>query len=197
MITNHTVESLKAFESDIAETYNAGKIKAPVHLEGGNEKQLIDIFNSIGSKDWLFVTWRSHYKCLLKGVDPSRLKADIIAGKSITLNYPEHRIVSSAIVGGIIPIALGVALSIKRNGLDDKVFAFVGDMTSHCGVFYECMSYAANHELPIGFIVEINGKSVCTDTEQVWGRTKPWWDVIYYDYELPWPHSGAGKRINF
>ena len=54
----HTVESLKAFELDIADEFNAGHIRAPIHLEGGNEQQLLDIFKDIKNDDWVFVTLR-------------------------------------------------------------------------------------------------------------------------------------------
>src|SRR5215831_4668840 len=85
MITNHTPDTLKEFEQQIAEDFNAGKIRAPVHLAGGNEEQLIDIFSAVTKSDWVLTQWRSHYHCLLKGVPPERLRADILAGRSITL----------------------------------------------------------------------------------------------------------------
>ena len=108
------------FEKEIAQIFNAAKIKAPIHLHGNNEDQLLKIFESINPDDWIFSSWRSHYHCLLKGVPPDQLKKDIINGKSMTLLYPEYNIYTSAIVGGVIPIALGTAISLKKeknNGL--------------------------------------------------------------------------------
>ena len=64
----YTSDSLCAFEADIANEFNSGHIRAPVHLDGGNELELCEIFLSIKPEDWCFVTWRSHYICLLKGV---------------------------------------------------------------------------------------------------------------------------------
>lgn len=191
-----TPADLIAFESDIAECFNAGQIRAPVHLAGGNEEALIEIFKEIGPLDWVATTWRSHYHCLLKGVPPATLKADIMAGRSITLNYPEHRIVSSAIVAGVLPIALGVAWSIKRQGGRERVWAFLGDMAVTTGMFTECSRYAAGHNLPIRFVMEDNGKSVCTPTAETWGRHVSI-DRVGYKYDLPWPHAGAGKRVQF
>ncbi len=199
-----TSEELIAFEKDIADCFNRGEIRAPVHLAGGNERQLIDIFAGIKPQDWIAVSWRSHYHCLLKGVPPGRLKASILAGRSISLCFPDFRIISSAIVGGALPIALGVAWSIKRQGGQERVWAFVGDMTAESGMFSECVQYAHGHDLPIRFVVEDNGLSVCTDTWKVWGNKADWERVIgrdypiqYYKYELPWPHAGAGKRVQF
>ena len=102
------------FEKDIANIFNEAKIKAPIHLHGNNEDQLLEIFKSVKNEDWIFSSWRSHYHCLLKNVPPKRLKRDIIEGKSMTLLYPEYKIYTSAIVGGVIPIALGTALSLKK-----------------------------------------------------------------------------------
>jgi pyruvate dehydrogenase E1 component alpha subunit len=139
-----TKEDLINFETEIADIFNEGKIKAPVHLYSGNEEKMIDIFKDIDEDDWVFCSWRSHYQCLLKGVPPETLKKDIIDGKSITLCYPEHKIYSSAIVTGIIPIATGLALDIKNKNGKNKVWCFIGDMTSETGTFFENWKYSVN-----------------------------------------------------
>ncbi len=94
-------------------------------------------------------------------------------------------------------------MAIKRQHLANRVWIFVGDMSARTGVFHECMSYVIGHDLPVEFVVENNGLSVCTDTLQTWGADAEifWYGNLpnfhKYDYELPWPHSGAGKRVNF
>jgi TPP-dependent pyruvate/acetoin dehydrogenase alpha subunit len=102
-------EQLIQFEKEIAELYESGQIKAPVHLRDGNEQALCDIFKSIREQDFAFCSWASHLHCLLKGVPPERVKQDILEGRSITLNYPEYNLFSSAIVGGTASIATGTA----------------------------------------------------------------------------------------
>lgn len=195
-----TKEELIAFEVDIASLFNAGKIRAPIHLSGENEDELIRIFADVKPDDWVATNWRSHYHCLLKGVPPECLMADILLGRSITLCYPEYRIFSSAIVGGALPIAVGIALGIKRRGGRERVWAFCGDMTGRGGMFHECEQFAEGYGLPITFVVEKNGLSVCTDTAASWSSDNgPWISTGYveYEYKLPWPHSGAGHRVNF
>jgi pyruvate dehydrogenase E1 component alpha subunit len=204
-----TAEQLIGFEKTIADAYNSGVIRAPVHLSGGNEEQLIKIFKDVDEQDWVCSAWRSHYHCLLKGVPTQTFMEDIWAGRSITLCYPEQRVITSAIVGGIIPIALGIALGIKRQGGTEKVWCFVGDMTAVGGAFHEALNYAVGSDLPIKFIIEDNGKSVGTDTRDAWGPDSksvldlydyefPYSSYIYYyQYELPWPHAGAGKWVEF
>ena len=191
------------FENDIAAVFNSGKIRAPVHLYSGNEEVLINLFKKIKKNDWVFCSWRSHYQCLLKGVPPKRLKKEILEGKSISLCFPEYRIYSSAIVGGTLPIAVGMAVSLKRKKSRNKVYCFMGEMTSETGIAHETIKYSRNKKLPIHFIVEDNRKSVCTDTRKTWSQGKLTYEkssdkyVTYYKYNLKYPHAGAGKRVQF
>jgi pyruvate dehydrogenase E1 component alpha subunit len=76
------IRELLSFESEIADLFNKGKIKAPIHLYYGNEDQLIKIFKNVNREDWVFCSWRSHYQCLLKGVPKTIIKNEIINGKS-------------------------------------------------------------------------------------------------------------------
>jgi pyruvate dehydrogenase E1 component alpha subunit len=198
-----TREDLIEFEEEIASLFNAGKIRAPVHLYSGNEDRMIEVFRDVKPEDWVMCSWRSHYQCLLKGVPRERLRDEILAGRSIALCFPEHRIMSSAIVGGILPIAVGVAAAMKRRGETGRVHCFLGDMTSETGIAHECIKYSTNHQLPMRFIIEDNGKSVCTDTREVWGETALTYErekhplVVFYKYQTKYPHAGAGVRVQF
>ena len=198
-----TPEDLIAFETHIAEVFNAGKIHAPVHLYFGNEAQMIEIFRDVKPEDWVFCSWRSHYQCLLKGVPREEVKAEILDGRSISLCFPKYRVVSSAIVTGVLPIAVGTAMGIKRRGEKARVHCFVGDMTAETGAFHECLKYSTNHQLPIRFIIEDNAKSVCTDTRETWNQPVLTYEngrhplVVYYKYQTKYPHAGAGKRVQF
>ena len=202
MITNLTKEELIEFENKVAETFNNAKIKAPVHLHNGNEEQLIEIFKNVKIEDWIFYSWRSHYHCLLKGVPQEELMNEILLGRSISLCFDKYNIISSAIVTGVLPIAVGKALSIKMRNGNERVWCFLGDMTSETGLAHECIKYSENFDLPITFVIEDNGKSVCTDTRKTWGLTEltniKSKKVIYYQYQLiKYPHAGAGKRVQF
>lgn len=194
-------EQLIAFEEDIAAEFNAGKIRAPVHLSSGNEQQLCDIFRGVWPLDWVCSTWRSHYHCLLKGVPAEEVKAEIMAGRSINLCFPNYRVVTSAIVGGIIPIALGISIGLRQANENRHVWCFIGDMTARTGIFHEAHAYAVNFDLPITFVIEDNGVSVCTNTREAWNDNNPiplTRKVRYYRYQNKrWPHAGAGQRVQF
>ena len=193
-----TTQSLIDFENLIVKHWEDAKIRGPIHLSNGNEEQLIEIFKRINTTDWVFSNWRSHYHCLLKGIDSNWIEQEILQGKSITLCKMDDKFYSSAIVTATLPIALGAALSIKQSGTDDKVWVFVGDMSFETGAFYEVHKYARNFNLPLYFVVEDNGVSTYTPTEVTWNvkRDIPN-DVIHYTYKSKYPHYGSGKWIAF
>lgn len=196
-------EQLIAFEDEVAARFNAAQIRAPVHLYSNNEEHIIRIFKDIKSTDWVFCSWRSHYQCLLKGVPKSEVMDKIMAGQSIALCFPEYKIYSSAIVGGVLPIAVGVAMSIKRKGSEEKVHCFLGDMTAETGIAHESIKYSQRHNLPIRFIIEDNGKSVVTNTREAWNSDTLLYEnskdpmIVYYRYQNKYPHAGAGTRVQF
>jgi TPP-dependent pyruvate/acetoin dehydrogenase alpha subunit len=202
-----TPEDLLAFEEDIAKEFAAGKIKAPIHLGGGNEQRLINIFRDIRPEDWVLCGWRSHYHCLLKGVPPNVLKRQILKGHSVALTFPEHKVLCSGIMGGIAPIAAGLAWAIAQRGrketgayhlsFDSFVYCFLGDMSAESGIAHEAMKYAARWDLPVTWIIEDNGLSVCTPTQASWGEAHGRPDVERYHYKLSRPHSGIGQWVRF
>lgn len=195
-----TKEELIAFEREIADLFNAKKIPAVIHLYSGGEEALIKIFKGIRPQDWVLCSWRSHYQCLLKGVPKYELKTAILAGNSIHLAFPKYRILSSGIVAGILPIAVGLALGIRRRGEgkeDTKVHVFMGDMTSETGTAHECMKYARGFDLPINFYIEDNGVSAETDTKKVWGLKKLT-NTPAFSYKMErYRHAGTDAWVKF
>ena len=97
------------FEILIKTLYEEGRIKAPIHLSGNNEDQLIQIFRKIKLTDWVVSNWRSHYHALLHGIPEDWLKKRILEGRSMGINSKKYKFYSSSIVGGGLPIALGLA----------------------------------------------------------------------------------------
>ena len=177
-----TPADLIAFEAAIAREFDAGRIHAPVHLSGGNEQQLIDIFREVKPADWVCSNWRSHYHALLKGIPASEVKRQILAGRSMFISSVEHRFISSAIMGGMLPIACGLAYA------GERVWCFVGDMCARVGTFQDAKMYAECNNLDVHFVIEDNGLSTNTPTLDAWG---PIWKEIYpheYRYKRTYPH---------
>lgn len=240
-----TKQELIDFEYLVSETFEKGSIRGPVHLSYGNEDYLIDLFQYVHPNDWVFSTWRNHYHALLHGVPRQELLDKILDGKSISFQSPEHNFYTSAIVNGMVPIAVGTALGIKleyeylkkqsdefreKNSKafndfrpsNQMVWCFVGDMTAESGVFYEALKYSIRNELPIHFVIENNGLSTNTPTQESWGTKynfgmcdamqhlfnhdkigaeyryamKDY--VSYFEYKREnYPHVGIGKWIHF
>lgn len=190
-------EQLMDFEKWCVETYKAGRLRSPLHLSGGNEDFLIALFKDIQPEDWVFTTYRSHYHSLLKGVSPEWLKQWVLQNKSIHVMNKEHKIFTSAIVGGTLSPALGAAFAIKLKQGKNRVWAFCGDMTAETGTFCEVTKYARRQNLPITFIVEDNGLSTDTPTQEVWGTQDGGPNIIRYQYKRIYPHYGVGVFVDF
>lgn len=189
-MTPLTAADLRAFEREVADAFEAKRIHAPVHLAGGNEDQLIEIFQEIARTDWVFSTWRSHYHALLHGIPRALVMEEILAGRSMMLHFPAYRFFTSAIVGGILPIACGVAAAGAR------AWCFVGDMAASLGAFSDARRYAAGHQLPIEFVIEDNGLATNTPTSKAWGV--PGVAAFrHYRYTRTYPHVGSGIYVAF
>jgi TPP-dependent pyruvate/acetoin dehydrogenase alpha subunit len=202
-------QELIDFEQDIGDTFNRGEIRAPIHLYDGAEDQIMRVFERIDiENDWVCCTWRNHYQALLKGIPSHTLRDRIMAGKSMIMNLPEYKFICSSIVGGIPSIAVGLAMASQLKDTGEHVWCWTGDMSAETGSWHEAYKYAVNHKLPITFVVEDNGLSVMTPTQQIWGREIPYYaadtdwyesaNLIYYRYKNnKYPHAGAGIRVQF
>jgi pyruvate dehydrogenase E1 component alpha subunit len=213
-----TAADLIEFEARVAEAFGAATIPGPVHLSGGNEEELIGLFkgipqgdesvpegwfsgaSGINRDDWVFSTYRSHYHALLHGIDPEWLLAEIIAGRSMNIYSEKPKFFTSAIVGGCLSIAVGVAAALKRSRSPQRVWCFVGDMAATTGAFHEARKYAVGNALPIMFVIEDNGLSCDSPTVECWGPpgTRGEGDrQMAYTYKRVWPHVGVGKFVQF
>lgn len=185
------------FEEDIKAHFLKGEIRAPIHLSSGNEDALIEIFKQIKDTDWVFSSHRNHLHALLHGIPKEWVKGEILAGRSMHLNSREHKFMSSSIVGGCLPIAIGVAIALKMKGSSDRVYVFVGDMAAETGIFHECSKYAGRNDLPITFVIEDNGLSTNSPTQEVWGLEDGKPNIISFKYVRGYPHINVGAFVVF
>lgn len=202
METGLTPKELREFELEIFDLFKNKQIHSPIHLRGGNEEQLIEIFKKINHDDYCFLTWASHLECLLKGVPKDKVREKILKNKSICMSFKEYNIISSAIVAGNAPIAVGTALGIKKRGKKSHVWCFVGDMAFYTGTVQEAIRYSEVNDLPITFVVADNGLSVTTPTEKIWGNQiesicSKSSKCLYYKYVNAFPHAGIGEKVLF
>ncbi len=180
-------EELIAFENEVARRFDAGEISGPVHLCSETQAEpLIEIFEDIKRTDYVLSTWRSHWHALLHGVPRDNVMAEILKGRSMMLHFPEHRFMSSAIMGGMLPIACGLAAG------GEKVWCFVGDMCASTGAFQDAYKYARRNALSVTFVIEDNWLSTNTPTAKAWGDRE-----IYPYHSITTDDSGYSRRYSY
>ena len=196
-----TKKELISFEKRIYDLFEAGELPYLLHLCGGNEDQLIEIFSKINEGDWVFSTHRSHYHYLLKGGNEQKLLDKIKGGDSMFIFDKELNFYSSSVLAGCTGIAVGVAEALKREGSPHKVWCFIGDGAEDEGHFYEAVRYASGKNIPCTFIIEDNDRSVDTTKE---GRGSNGFriespHIFRYDYKPTYPHAstGSGRIVQF
>lgn len=197
-----TKEQLIAFEDRVYELFESGDLPYLVHLCGGNEDQLIDIFKQIKEGDKVYSSHRTHYHYLLAGGDPKDLEQKILDGDSMFVFNKELNFFSSSILSGTACIAAGAALALKRSGSSSRVWCFIGDGAEDEGHFYEAVRMVNGWDLPCTFIIEDNNRSVETNVEQRRGNDTFKWNtkcVKTYSYTPKYPHAstGSGKIVKF
>lgn len=187
------------FENRLADRFDEGELPYLVHLSGGNEDQLLEIFKEIRPSDYVFSTHRNHYHYLLHGGPPERLEQLVLNGKSMFVFDRMRNFFSSSIVAGNVAIAVGVAWALKRKSSSQKVWCFVGDGAEDEGHFYEAVRYVDGWNLPCTFVIEDNNRSVSAPKNIRWGDgddADTWLFhpcVMRYCYTPTWPHGGNGR----
>jgi pyruvate dehydrogenase E1 component alpha subunit len=184
-------QDLIDFEKEVARRFEAKEILGPIHLNSETQiASLMTIFAQIKRTDYVLATYRGHFHALLHGVPRERVMADICAGRSMSLHYPEHRFMTSAIVGGLLPIAVGLAAA------GEQVWCFVGDMAASTGGYKDAFRYAQAQDLNVRFIIENNGLATNTPTIDAWGRGCMLASRTY-NYKRTEAHCGSGVYVSF
>ena len=199
---NATKQELIDFEKSVASHWEAGDLPYLIHLSGGNEDSLIDLFEDIKDGDWIFSTHRNHHHALLAGIPQSELLGRILSGDSMFVFDRSRNFYTSSFLAGTCAIAAGVAYSLKEEGSDNWVWCFVGDGAEEQGHFYEAVMFVEGQDLPCMFIIEDNNRSVdSTIEERMPTKFRMEWPscVIRDCYKPTYPHAGNGtsKRIVF
>jgi TPP-dependent pyruvate/acetoin dehydrogenase alpha subunit len=164
------MKKIRLTEETIAARYSEWKMRCPTHLCTGQEAVAASVGQALRKNDFMVSSHRSHGHYLCKGGDLNKMLAEIYgkatgccAGKGGSMHLIDQVVGfmgSTAIVGGTIPIGVGLGLSIKLNGTDQVSCVFFGDGATEEGVFYESINFAAVKSLPVLFVCENNLYSV-------------------------------------
>ncbi len=164
------MKRIRMVEEAIADRYSQWKMRCPTHLSIGQEAVSAAVGAALRRDDMAVSGHRAHGHYLGKGGDLKRMLAEIYgkatgccAGKGGSMHLVDLSVGfmgSTAIVGGTIPVGVGLGLSIQLRRTDQVSVVFLGDGAVEEGVFYESVNFAALRKLPVLFVCENNFYSV-------------------------------------
>lgn len=161
-----TMLLIRRFEEKSAEMYTQGKIHGFLHLYIGEEAVAAGAMSALRPTDRIVSTYREHGHALARGIAPGAVMAEMFGkangcsggrGGSMHLFDAATRFYGGyAIVGGGLPIAVGLALADKLQECDAVTACFFGDGAVAEGEFHESLNLAALWRLPVLFLCENN-----------------------------------------
>lgn len=173
---------VRRLEEKCAELYGAGKIRGFLHLYIGEEATGVGALHALTAEDNIVATYREHGHALLRGMDMGVLMAEMYGkqegcargrGGSMHLFDRKARLFGgNAIVGGGLPLAVGLALAEKMQGSRRVTACFFGDGAVAEGAFHESMNLAALWQLPVLFCCENNLYAMGTAIERGESQTR-------------------------
>jgi len=157
---------IRYFEQKADELFALGKVHGTMHLSIGEEAVAVGAISAIRPDDYILSTHRGHGHCIAKGADIKLMMAEFLGketgycrgrgGSMHIADVERGNLGATGVVGGGIPIAMGVGLSIKMRGTDQVVLGFFGDGAANLGPFHESLNMAAIWDLPVVYICENN-----------------------------------------
>lgn len=173
---------IRAFECKARELYEQnrtqdwdelraqGTMFGAIHSSEGQEAVAVGACAPLNRDDFIISTHRGHGHCIAKGVDMKLMMAELMGrrtgiskgrGGSMHMFSPADGLLgSNGIVGGGIPLALGVALAAQYRGADQVTVCFFGDGGACEGTFHESLNLASLWKLPVVFVCENNQYAV-------------------------------------
>jgi len=157
---------IRRFEEKSVELYSAGKIRGFLHLYIGEEAVAVGAMQALTPDDAIVATYREHGHSLVRGTPAGPLMAELYGkadgcsrgrGGSMHFFDAARRFYGGlAIVGGGLPVAVGLALADKLQGRSRVTACFFGDGAVAEGEFHESLNLAALWKLPVLFLCENN-----------------------------------------
>jgi len=157
---------IRRFEEKCVEMYSAQKIRGFMHLYIGEEAVATGIIEQLRPEDALVATYREHGQALVRGMSAGSIMAEMYGkqegcargrGGSMHLFDAKTRFCGgNAIVGGGLPLAVGLALADKMQNRQAVTACFFGEGAVAEGEFHEALNLAALWQLPVLFVCENN-----------------------------------------
>src|SRR5665213_48692 len=172
---------VRRFEEKCVELYSAAKIRGFMHLCIGEEAVAVGTMQALEPDDAIVATYREHGHALVRGVSAGAIMAEMYGkvegcsrgrgGSMHLFDAATHFYGGNAIVGGGLPLAVGLALADKLQRRERVTACFFGDGAVAEGEFHECMNLAALWSLPVLFFCENNLYAMGTAIERYESET--------------------------
>lgn len=167
---------IRSFEQKCSELYQQGKIGGFLHLYIGQEAVAVGSINARQDNDHLITAYRDHAHAIMAGTEVKYLMAEML-GKATGISKGKGGSMHLAdvsknywggygIVGGHVPLGVGIALAEQYKGTDSAVLCYMGDGSTNIGYFHEALNLAGVWDLPVLFIVENNQYGMGTAVER-------------------------------
>jgi pyruvate dehydrogenase E1 component alpha subunit len=170
-----SMRMIRAFEEKVDTLRTSGRLQGSAHLYVGQEAVATGVCAQLNQDDYVASTHRGHGHAIAKGVDVSKMMAELYGratgtnkGKGGSMHIADTSVGmlgATGIVGAGTPIGLGAALSAKTRKTSQVAVAFFGDGAMGQGPIYECLNMAAIWKLPLIFVCENNGYAESTSAE--------------------------------
>lgn len=171
---------IRRFEESLYRKYREGKIGGYLHRYDGQEALVAGLMPLLEDGDYVLSTYRDHAHALAVGTSPREIMAELMGrstgcaggkGGSMHLIDPARGFLGGdGIVGGPVPIAVGVAYAIKYRGRASVCVCYFGDGAMNQGGVHEAMNMAGLYELPVLFVLENNGYAMGTSVGRSTGQ---------------------------
>lgn len=168
----YTMQLIRYFDERVVELYNQKLVRGSAHPYIGMEAIATGIISALGPQDLITSTHRGHGHCLARGLDPSRMLAEVLGrktgycrgkGGSMHITAMEHGMLGAdGIVGGSHAIAVGAGYASRLQARDTVVACFFGDGAANEGSFHEACNLASVLDAPVVFVCENNGWALST-----------------------------------
>lgn len=157
---------IRAFEEQAEKSYMAGKIHGTMHLSIGQEASAVGSISTLEDTDYIIGHHRGHGLCIAKGADLNLMMAEFYGkavgycrGRGGSMHIADiegGNLGANGVVGGGLPLAVGVGLGLKHQQENRVLLAFFGDGAASTGAFHESMILAVLFQVPVVFICENN-----------------------------------------
>jgi pyruvate dehydrogenase E1 component alpha subunit len=164
---------IRKFEETAEASYMRGLVHGTMHLSIGQEASAVGAILPLRASDYILSTHRGHGHCIAKGADPARMLAEFFGketgycrGRGGSMHIADvegGNLGANGIVGGGLPIAVGVGMSIRMQRQDRVCMVFFGDGATNEGAFHESLNMASIWTLPVVFVCENNKYGMSMD----------------------------------